>query len=437
MKIKNSIAAWAISTALTLPAFGQFGQNIGLRPELMGSQRYNPAYMLDGEFTKFRYGAAFDAWLGNSDVALKGVFDTDGYITHETRDRIIGDIKGSASLSAGYDFDILNVNLKVGETPLAIYASDRVYAGLQTGGWGTTGLIFKGNGYYAGDTVSDDALSFDLFHTRELGVGGGKSFADGKLKAAGRVGLVLGQSMRSLRDGSYSLYTSPNGTQLNIQGTYDFSQSQQTDSLPFISGQGIGFAVDLGMTYELNDRMRLEFSVLDAGMTSWKVKNYTHTVDVDFEGIDISSLFADSLSEQLADAADSLLGLLLPDSVLENRAVSAPTIFRAGFAMKIGEKGQLLGSLAYSPTANGPYTRIPLISGAYAHEVVSGLKVSGNAYFGGVDMFGVGAMASYRLGLSGDKMGIELAVGSDNLLGLLVGSAGRGMAGFGSIGFTY
>lgn len=436
MKLKLAFLGMVL-LGLSSAVFGQYGFHIGARSELAASQRFNPAYLQDGEFSTFRISSSADGWVGNSDTPIKGLFAENGYITEETKLRMLDNMSGRVTLGGGYQFDLLNFNYKVNNWVFGLNISDRLVAAGQVNNPNTIGLILRGNGPYADTTVSDEQIFARMMHTREIGLAAATSFSDGKIKVGGRLGLLLGNNMIDARINNYSLYTGPLGSEIDLIANYQLNLPEKSSNVGFLESQGMGVSLDLGGTYEVNEKLRLSAAILDLGVVSWNAKQYQADVNINFEGVSISSLFADSIPEEIEAAVDSLQDLLLPDSSLQKQTYSTGMSIRLGGRYKIGNKGQLNLFVAYSPLKTTIYNDIPRVSAVYTHEVIDGLKLSGSLSGGGLQTVGFGAMASYRLGLSGDKMAIDFSLGGDDLLGFGVGSVGRGFSLFGGIGFSY
>ena len=106
---------------------------------------------------------------------------------------------------------------------------------------------------------------------------------------------------------------------------------------------------------------------------------------------------------------------------------------RIGGSYALGEHGVIGLQLVYVPMRSGAQTPMPVINVNYRHEVITGLLLGANAYFGGADGFGVGAMAAYTLPLGTSKL--HVMAGGDNLVGLIAPGVGRGFSLYGGLGF--
>lgn len=417
--------------------FGGLHAQYDLQPTLLRShvwsQTYQPANIVEGEYEKFRYGAIGTGWLGNTHAPLKGVFDENGYIQEATKDRLVGDLRANEDISAGYHLGLAAVNIKLGELPLGIYLDEYNTAYFRFNEPKTLGLILKGNGPYAGDTVSDNGIRGNIARVRELAVGTGWKWD--KLSFGARIRLKQGIRMANLNHLNYSLFTETNGTQVQLAADYDLVLTPKLAKTGLFAFQGFGAGVDLGMRYELSEKLDFDLAVTDFGFTSWKTNQLADDVNVNWEGFSVTSLFMDSVSVIIQDQVDSIKNVLLPDTIVGRTMLMAPMSIRASATFHLTEQANLSGTILWNPIASGAPTRLPLISVAYQHEVIEGLTVGGNVYGLGLDTYGFGAMANYQFTVG--SASFDILAGSDNLLGLVVPSIGRGMSVYGGVGVGF
>ncbi|MEM7039219.1 MAG: DUF5723 family protein, partial [Bacteroidota bacterium] len=273
-----------------------------------------------------------------------------------------------------------------------------------------------------------------LYHVRELGVGTGWKLND-KMKLGVRLRLLQGVRMMDLQGLQYSLLTAENGTSINLEAQYNLLASQQVGAVGLVDFQGFGVGVDAGLTYALNDKLELSAALNDLGATFWSANQVADDITVNWSGVFVTSIFEDSIPEILQAEVDSLQEIIFPDTVEASHTLFAPLSIRLGATYKIGEKGKLSGTFVYNPVRTGAYARLPLFSVAYQHEVIDGLVLGANAYGGGLDMYGFGAMANYRFNIN--NVFIDLVAGGDNWLGILIPGSARGFSVFGGVGVGF
>lgn len=418
-------------SSLAFSAHAQFGLQVGQMSSTVWSQRFQPAAIAAGEFEKFRYAAFGEGYFGNTDCSIAGVFAENGYITETTKDRLLGDIKGDMQISAGYALDIASVNVKLGKTVLAFNAGTMLNANAHISNGNTLGLLLKGNKAYAGQTVTDNDLWGNLSQTRRIGVGAGWDFD--KLKVGARLNFIQGVQNFNLEKSSLSLFTETDGTEVTLDADYQLNTTLARQG--FFQFNGMGASLDAGVTYNINEKLLVEAAVNGLGMMNWKGNQIADEVSVQWDGISIASLLQDSLPEVIQHQVDSIKELIFPDTVEGKWSHGTPMQIRAGARYAIGENGVVGLTIVYAPGISGPQTPFPVIAASYQHEVVTGLVFGGNAYYGGYDAFGFGAMGKYTI-VAGPTR-INVLLGSDNVLGFIASNIGRGFSAYGGVGVDF
>lgn len=416
-------------------AYSQYGLQVGNLHNRIWSQAYNPANIAFSSKGAIEIGAMGTGWFGNNNATLDGIFAENNVITQATADRLVGELSTGNALTAGYTLDLLSVNLDLGERRWGFYLGSGLSASAEFNEAQTLGLVLKGNGPYKGDTVSDSGITGNFYQVNSIGAGTSFDLSE-KLKLGARLNLLQGSQIFDLQESSYSLYTSSNGTQVDLDADYAFYTIADTGSTNLFSFNGLGASVNVGLVYQLNEKIQLEAAITDLGMLSWMTDKKSRAVELDaFEGIFIENILADDLAGIIEDEVDSLTALVTPDSVRENYNMMTPVRLRIGGTYTLNEDAQLSATVIYSPLRQGAHTPLPLLNVAYQHEVMDGLKFGANVYGGGYDTYGVGLMGTYRVVTT--KVDIDLLIGGDNLTGLFLPSAGRGMSAYGGVGVTF
>jgi hypothetical protein len=428
MKFRHSILI-ALAGLAGLGAQAQHGLGLQIMPEAVQSQYWQPANMAKGEFGTFRAAAIGSGWLQNSATQLNNVFGNGGTITEEAKANLIADVGDGALGNAGYQFQLMT-NVRIGNGVWSFHVGEVNHNSFRLNNGNTLGLVLKGNYYYQDQTVSDSDIGFLHYRAREIGVGRSFSTESG-LHIGVRAKFLAGHDAILLDHLDYSLYTAPDGIALDVAANYSLFVS---DSAPgFFTTRGIGGALDIGAIYDINDKMNVGLSVIDAGIISWNGMEVSGDVNVHFEGVEIPSLFADSLAEEVQQSVDSLKALLLPDSVDGKFSTMTPMQVMARWRTQIGEKGALQATVVYSPANGGAGTKLPMLNVGYAHELAPGLKAGVSASGGGTTMYAVGAFAGYELSLTSAKLNLYLA--SDNILGVVTGNT-KGLSVCGGLGVS-
>lgn len=419
-----------VALAGVLPA--QYGLQTGLLRNHVFAQAYNPANLAFSEFEKFQVGSRAGYWFGNVHAPLDGVFGQGNVVTDAVAANLVASIDEGEVVNAGLRWDLLQLGVKIGERKWAFRIRE-IIAG--TAAWDnplTLGLALRGNGPYLGDTISDENVQGSLYNARSFGASTYFSLGE-KVKLGVRVSLIQGRRYFSLDDADYSLYTSENGTTVDLSANYLFRSTERFRGLGLFGFQGFGASVDVGTIIDVSEKMELAVTLNELGAIVWKTDVRSGTIELnDYEGLVVNNIFEDSLQQLIDTEVDSLTNIIQPDSSVENSTMVMPAQLRIVLSRKIGEKGRLAGTIVYNPIRAGSYTPIPVISLAYQHEVIDDLTLGAQVYGGGYDTFGAGLIGNYRFDAGPVK--IDLLLGSDNILGWLAPSIGRGFSFFGGVG---
>jgi|GEM_PF-2257323 len=416
-------------------AFSQFGLQVGNLGNRIWSQTYNPARLSSSPSGSIDVGVMGTGWFGNNNANIAGIFAENNVITQETADRLVGELSTGNALTAGYALDLLSVNLDLGSRRWGFYIGSGLNVSAEFNEAKTLGLVLKGNGPYKGDTIQDSDITANFYQVNSIGAATTFDINE-KLKLGVRLNLLQGSRIFDLEESSYQLYTSSNGTQVDLDANYAFRSSPDLAGSNAFSFNGFGGSLNAGLTYQVNEKIQLEAAVTDLGLLSWTTDKKSRMVELDaFEGIFIENVLADDLSGLIENEVDSLTALITPDSTRESYTMLTPVRLRLGAAYDLNEDAQVIATLIYSPLRQGAHTPLPLLNVTYQHEILDGFMLGANAYGGGYDTYGFGLMGTYRI--ETDKFDLDLLVGSDNLTGLLVPSVGRGMSAYGGVGVTF
>ena len=192
-------------------------------------------------------------------------------------------------------------------------------------------LGLHGNRQFIDKDADFSNIGADLNYFREYAAGYSLRVND-RLNVGGRAKLLFGKASLSFADSDISIYTDPDSYSMRLRSRFTMNLSMPVtlvknedgeideikphfdndgyDPLDFVfNSRNTGFALDLGATYRIIERVTIYASITDLGFINWKQDVYNLSVDGDFEfdGIDLSSLFnyADD-----SDPADNLLDSL-------------------------------------------------------------------------------------------------------------------------------
>lgn len=371
--------------------------------------------------------------MGNSSATLQGIFVEGNTISDETSIRLVSEMAESNNrFNGGFNLDLAQVSAELGGRKYSFHLREQFSL---TAGFDnplTLGLLLRGNGPYVGQTISDEGIDASLYNAR--GLGANTVFDFGENIHFG-VGLTLLQGRRyfEVERATYSVFTSTNGTQVDLNADYAFRNSVNFADPGLFGFAGFGASVEAGLVYEINEKMTLGAALTDLGAISWNTDKFERVVELnDFEGIFIENLLEDSLQPFIDAEVDSLTNLVEPDSSRESYLTATPARLRVDYTYQLGENNSISGSVIYAPFQRGAYTPLPLVNVTYQHEVIDGLTFGANAYGGGYDVYGLGLMGNYRFAAGPTR--IDILLGSDNVIGWLAPSAARGLSVYAGVG---
>lgn len=194
-------------------------------------------------------------------------------------------------------------------------------------------LAFKGNEQFAGSTIDLSTLRGDMRYYREIGAGFSRNITD-KLRVGIKGKILFGIASFSIKNNSLGItvnddysHTLNADLAVNISGPVNvyMDSNHKVDSVvlddsgfktrsglfDFFSGRkNHGLGLDIGATYDLNDRIVLSASVTDLGYIRWKkdVSNLRVKNQFDFSGLNLLDVVngTKTINEVGQDMLDSL-----------------------------------------------------------------------------------------------------------------------------------
>lgn len=150
-------------------------------------------------------------------------------------------------------------------------------------------LLWRGNGAYIGERV-DVAPKINVLGYNEYGMGIATRANDKIIVGAnfklvnGFVGVRTEKAETYLTTGAeYYQLTFENDIKLQTAGLTDIFDENEEDVIGdwtpeyIILGGNYGFSVDLGLTYQVSDKLELQFAAQDFGYISWENQVYEQT----------------------------------------------------------------------------------------------------------------------------------------------------------------
>lgn len=231
--------------------------------------------------------------------------DDDGFLSKlDDRNYLLGELQldlFGLGFRSGNDYFSLNITHKVNGR--MGYPGD-----LMT-------LLFKGNDHFMQQNIPADltGLGIDFMQYHEIGLGYSRKWTD-ELTAGLRAKALMGLASVNFVRSDLSLVTQPDTYALLLNSDFLVNKSfpmqlspidslgkvgyeldfDDIDPLEFaLNRQNMGFAIDLGASYEINEYFTVAASMIDLGFINWKadVENFDMKGEFEFDGIEFNDFF--------------------------------------------------------------------------------------------------------------------------------------------------
>lgn len=298
-------------------AFAQ--QEMGLSTmNIWQSSKTNPAYISDHKFT-----------IGLPNIHLN-YYNTGGsfnqfvvdYLNEENTIKVgeaINDLSDEGNILRGVsEIETLSVGYRLGKNIQLGFSHSQKTDVFMDFPKTMAKLFFEGNGQYVGETVQLDN-DIQLIAYNEFALSGAMRFS--KLTAGVKLKFLTGIANASTSNNELGLFTDSDVYQLTLNSDYQLNVSAfgTVDDLSnFNVGVGkynfdemitknAGVAIDLGVTFQVNDKLKIGASVLDLGKIKWteNVNNYSSKGSETYDGFDFGQ-FNNNDSISFSSAIDTL-----------------------------------------------------------------------------------------------------------------------------------
>ncbi len=167
------------------------------------------------------------------------------------------------------------------------------------------------NGFGESFSLSAEKIGFTSYS--EIGIGITRTFLKDKLSVGLRLKSLNGIAHASLEDDAqFSLDINPNNfiwTVNTANATINTAGVSDTENIAFF-GKNSGFGMDLGLGYEVNDKLSFELSINDLGSINWKdnVTNYNlnDVANGVYNGFDFQN--SNNVQDEIENALNDILG---------------------------------------------------------------------------------------------------------------------------------
>lgn len=340
MNIKRILTSIVVAVVATTSVMAQDGNNtMFLLPNSAIRYTLNPAYQ-----PEFKSVVSIPALGGMGVNLFNNAVGADQILVNKSTpygDSLLLDINKLRSkmpddfrMNFNTDLNLLSVAFKTGKKGYSsISLGMKIDAGF---GFGKDLINFlaEGNAPYIGTTQSLGDIMADATIYTEAALGYSRKIND-KLTVGGRLKLLFGIMELHSKKAELAVTTPEGAEYLNLQANVEIYGSLPLANLPvgkvdFDSDfddvefdgdlmmdftKNIGFGLDLGATYHLNDDWTFGASVNDLGFINWKSNIYKAVSDSEFkwEGADVSNSINKNDPEyvEVGDAFENLLDSLV------------------------------------------------------------------------------------------------------------------------------
>ena len=285
-------------------------------------------------------------------------------------------------------------------------------------------LVVDGNAAFIGETVSLDPLSIKALHYREYAFGAAYKLND-KWNFGIKAKLLYGKSAINSEKMNINLTTSEDYYYLDAETDFRVNTSLPTgkkDTLsPVTFGEysfsawNMGVGVDIGATYNLDDKFSFSASVLDLGYIQFDrwIENYYSTSKIHFEGINFNQFegLEDAQREQkIKEVKDSLFDLFELEDDAKRFIVPLTAKVYLGANYKMSDVDNV-GVLFRMAIYKGKF--IPSFSMSYFRQLNKNIGVTANYTMANrsYSNIGIGVVATFKP--------VQIYFSTDNLYGII------------------
>lgn len=410
--MKRTIAL-GLSMLMALGSFSQSALHLRFRPEQSASSLYQPAYLMWNDSSRFEFGADFFNVLEANTLSRENIFLSGLTLDDELKARIVEDLDQDNRLRLGIGAKALAA-LRIGDKfPLSISYGIRQEAFAQVPNSQTIALALYGNKHFEGEELKDNRVNARISSFHEIGVGSARKF--GNLSLGLRLKSFIGMDAILLEDFNYELFTDTLGTLIDLSGSYR----------AYRGTGGMGGAIDLGAVLEISPQLTVQASLLDYGFITWNGNTLENGFDIVYEGEEVLDLES-FLDAPNLEGANELIEQVLPDTTAGREFVPTNATIHVGLDFALSPSDHLQASFVGSPRIEGPGRPAPILNLAYQRSLYKEIFLGINAFWGGMDGWGIGAMASGSFELG--KSQLQVYGQATNLLGLISPSSFGGTA---------
>ncbi len=356
-----------------------------------------------------RYNQIFKATAGDSiginpSGILGNIKSSNNINAHSTQQWLNGGMKWKDFYFTASVSDITESNI--------IYSDKLVQLGL------------NGNADFIGETINLDPLAIKMIHYREYAVGAAWNFND-QLNFGAKAKMLFGKSAVNSEKMDFELTTIDDYYNLDVKTNFlintsitanKYEEGDVSWSEYAFYGSNIGFGLDLGATYKLDELWSFSASVLDIGYIQFDrfLKTYKSETEFSYKGIDamqFEGLEDNETSAKWETISDSLIDLFEIDESAEKFIVPLTTKIFLGADYKFSDI-ETISALARIDIIKGKIR--PSFSASYYRQINDNFGVSGSYSIVNRSFFNLG------LGVVARFDPVQVYIATDNIIGVIV-----------------
>lgn len=364
----------------------QLQAQVGIQRQWLNDPLLNlavqPAALADTSMPGFSIQGNGSASLVGNAGLLDLYFENDGFLDDGEKQIILDRMGAENTFQYNDAIGPFLIAGKLGKIPFSLSFERNRAFGIGFNNPQSLELLLRGNAIFAGQTVSDN-FQYHRLQTDKFGLG--TAFRLGKASVGIKANYVSGSNMTSMDNFNFSVFTAEDGSMLSLASEYVLNEA--TD-------KGQGFGLDLGLTAPLGKKMELQLAVMDLGFMNWDVNVMDNNGSIDFSGINLNSLVNGEFTDIRLE--DTLRQGIFPDTVSGTFSHMLPTRASVGVSYSLKKGSTMFLQLAAALGPFAPGGGAPAVSLGYQRSW-SWLTIGGQAFGGGIEGWGVGAIAAMHL----------------------------------------
>lgn len=316
------------------------------------------------------------------------------------------------------DISTFYLGFRSGNTAVTFFANERIGARIFLPK-DLIRLAVEGNAPLVGSQVNLSKITADVKYYREIGIGFWKHFPKKKasigLRAKYIIGIVDGSTDKNF-DGRFTTKEDNFGLAFNVSeaivntsglGILENGTDQEIQS-HIINNSNVGFGIDIGANWKINEYLSAALAINDLGFINWKVdpKNYSlKDTTFNYNGLD----FGEDIDDFQQTLEDSLVNRFENTETTNSYKTSLNTRTYASLIYDMTPRDKVIATIA-NHSVQG---RLRMIYGlGYTRKVGRSFNFSANVVKLPQQSVNLGLGAAVNLG------SLQIYMASDHILGL-------------------